>query len=252
MVLSVFAYNVEPDALQTLLPIMGNIGRQLGASYRMEAFTDNITDATAIVRSGEGIALMLLGVDDIQTDPKLLSIRLGRLAKQVNRDNYVVYFLKSQATLVKVLPYCSGASGLIAPPLSERSLKPVFEHVFGDFKRLQSDDADESGNWVNLKSKGRLHRVRTDDICSVQAVNKMIEVHTTDQVIVLNEKLESMEQMLGDGFVRCHRSYLVNKNRIEYIDFKDKTIRMMDGSSLPFARSSKEDMHRIAAGNADD
>lgn len=247
VVLSVFAYHIEPPVLHKLLDILGDIGRAVGVSYRMEVFTDNITDATAIIRAGEGIALMLLGVDERSKDPNLLSIRLGRLAKQINRDHYVVYVLNNLDP--SLVAYCSGAFGIIAPPISHSGCKAVLEHMLTDFKRLFSNDQG-SDSWVSFKAKGKAYRVRTEDICFVQAVNKMIEVHTMTQTITLYDKLEALEQTLGDTFVRCHRSYLVNKERIEYIDFKDRMIHMMDGSGIPFSRSSRDDMHQLLQGGA--
>lgn len=245
MILSVFAYNVEPAELKALLAVMETAAQASGTAFRMELFTDNATDAAAFIRHGEGIALMLLGVDDRRRDPNLLTIRLGRLARQINRDHYVVYIIKDAAYLLKIAPYLSGATGVVTLPLRPEAAKPVFDYVLNDFSKLFGTDVQE-GTYVALKARGKAHRVRVEDICFVQAINKQTEVRTMTQTIVLSDSLESLEQQLGDAFVRCHRSYLVNRTRIEYIDFKDRMIRMMDGSSVPFSRSSKDKLDKIA------
>lgn len=251
MILSVFAYNVEPESLRKLIAVMGDVSRSLSVSFRMEVFTDNITDAVEIIRKGEGVLLTLVGVDDQSRDPNLLSIRLGRMVKKRNRDNYVVYVFKDAAFLQRALPYCSGASGIVLLPATASSCKPIFEHVLSDFGRLYGGEQQTDENWIHLKAKGKVYRVRCSDICSIQAVNKMIEVHTMKQTITLADKLENLEQELGDAFVRCHRSYLINKGRIEYIDFKDRMIHMMDGSGIPFSRSAKNDIQRVAQESGD-
>lgn len=244
MILSVFAYNIEAEALHQMLGLLGEAGRAANVSFRVEAVVSNVSDATALIRGGEGLALILLGVDDRETDPHLFSIRLGRLAKQVNRDHYVVYVLKKVDS--RLLPFMNGAAGILPLPLTANACKPVFEHVVQDFQRFFTTD-ETAGTWITLKAQGnKLHRVRVEDICSVQAANKMIEVHTMQQVITLYDKLEAMEELLGESFVRCHRSYLVNRERIEYIDLKNKLIHMMDGSGIPFSRSSKDSIQRIA------
>ena len=79
----------------------------------------------------------------------------------------------------------------------------------------------------------------------------MVEFHTAKQNIAIYSSMDNVEKMLGDAFMRCHRSYFINREMIQYIDFREMTIHMVDGSAAPLARSFKDAMNRMfAAENA--
>lgn len=43
--------------------------------------------------------------------------------------------------------------------------------------------------------------------------------------------MKELAGALGDSFVRCHRSFLVNKNNISEIDVKNRIIRFPNGET---------------------
>jgi len=60
-------------------------------------------------------------------------------------------------------------------------------------------------------------------------------VHTANKSIEFFGKIKDIEAQAGDGFVRCHRSYLLNKKNIEEVDYAKKVIKMKNGAECPIA-----------------
>lgn len=61
--------------------------------------------------------------------------------------------------------------------------------------------------------------VRTKDILFIETDKRNIIVHTVERVFRSNKGIEELETELKDyGFFRCHKSYLVNLERVRKID----------------------------------
>ena len=48
-------------------------------------------------------------------------------------------------------------------------------------------------------------------------------------------KIKDIEQEVGEDFLRCHRSYLINKKNIKKIDYINKIIHMKGGAECPIS-----------------
>lgn len=73
---------------------------------------------------------------------------------------------------------------------------------------------------------GRKINVDYDDIFFFETSNNIHKVilHAKDRQIEFSISMKELARTLGDGFVRCHRSFLVNKNNIKEVDAKNRII----------------------------
>lgn len=58
-----------------------------------------------------------------------------------------------------------------------------------------------------------------------------ILLHGVHKLVEFQAKLKDIEPTLDSRFVRCHRSYLVNKNHIKEINLKERTVTMNNGDT---------------------
>ena len=61
-------------------------------------------------------------------------------------------------------------------------------------------------------------------------IHKVI-LHAKDRHIEFSSTIKDIEKMLDDTFIRCHRSFLVNKNNIQEIDTKNRIIYFINGET---------------------
>ena len=87
---------------------------------------------------------------------------------------------------------------------------------------------------IILKDSGEMTRIVLKNIYYVEAFSHSCILHTTDGNIEYKISISSLEKELGDGFVRVHRSCLVNIDRIKKIV---KTEVLLDnGETVPLSR----------------
>lgn len=242
MVLPTILYGLDDGLRTVLLEKLTQISRSAEVPFQVQISTDDIDEAIEEVQNQRSVALIVLGIDSVKQDKERLAVRLGKYAMRINRDHYVVYIVKEKQELEYVLPLCARSAGILTCPPEEKAIAQTFKTLFEDYHRIYGRETSDDGKWLNLKTDGKMYRVRMSDVCTVQAVNKIIEFHTMKQTIQVYSSMGSVEKMLDDTFIRCHRSYFINRNQIQFVDFREMTIHMTDGSLIPLARSFKDSM----------
>lgn len=75
------------------------------------------------------------------------------------------------------------------------------------------------------------------NIVYIKAADKYCEIHATDRTYYIRRKMYELEEELcsdtSDGFVRVHRSYIIN---FKYVGKMDGAIYMKDGSKINCSR----------------
>lgn len=82
-----------------------------------------------------------------------------------------------------------------------------------------------------LETGGRKINIEYDDILFFETsgnIHKVI-LHAKDRQIEFSGTIKELANTLGDDFVRCHRSFLVNKKNIKEVDTKNRRIHFADG-----------------------
>ncbi len=103
-------------------------------------------------------------------------------------------------------------------------------------------DAGGSGGPSSLfvKSGGRMTRVSHTDILYIEAVNDQAVVVTGQRQLSTNQTLREVATRLPSPlFVRIHRTYVINRSRIETIE--ESNVVMEGGRRLPIGRTYMSD-----------
>ena len=94
--------------------------------------------------------------------------------------------------------------------------------------------------------RGKTFRVSAEEIIRLESRSNYTWIFFTSQPPVLSAKvLRTYDKLLhAHGFMRTHRSHLVN---LQYVDGVDKNgeIRMQDDSHAEISRSKKSEVYRM-------
>lgn len=70
-----------------------------------------------------------------------------------------------------------------------------------------------------VKADRRLYNIHLEHIQFMEAYGDYVKIYTDDQMIMPKETLNNIEErLLDEKFLRVHRSYIVAKDRIEFIE----------------------------------
>ena len=69
--------------------------------------------------------------------------------------------------------------------------------------------------------------------------NKKVYVNTGFEEYSFYDTLDNIESRVGDGFVRCHRSFIIAKSRIKKVMLSQNTVILDTDCYIPLSRTYK-------------
>lgn len=112
------------------------------------------------------------------------------------------------------------------------------DRVLRDYTALYAEESRES--YMTVTSGKTLRRIAYRDIEYFEAQDKLLNICTRRYVASVRASLNAVEKELPPQFIRCHRSYIVNRACVERLDMPAMTLYLSSGERLPVSRSCKE------------
>jgi DNA-binding LytR/AlgR family response regulator len=101
--------------------------------------------------------------------------------------------------------------------------------------------SEEKGNeglfFIVNKKKAR---VAFQSIIYIESQLENVKIVTENNTIQTRIAISEVEKQLPENFIRIHRSYIVSKPKIDFVDAQEIEIR---GKRLPIGRSYKSEVH---------
>jgi len=139
-------------------------------------------------------------------------------------------------------------SGIIVKPPDFYEMAEVIGQIYSDFEN--SSNIMTQAECLSVNVGFDIHKIPIADIVYFEAVAKKVEIHTIGKSVGYYANLYELEDKLGGGFIRCHRSYLVNLKRIKSVIFTDMLIVLENGANIPISRTYKQKLKEIWGGDA--
>lgn len=187
------------------------------------------------LETGQHFDILLL---DIQME-NMEGIQVARALRRRGEDTILIFVtaLKeyaSEAFEVSAFHY------LLKPVVPEKFCS-VFESACGRVRRRESLKAGR----LFFQTKARSFSVSRDEILYVESRRRKVEIHTLKEKFTVYGTMKHMGELLGEGFVRCHRGYLVNMAFVK--EFGAGFVRMQSDETVYLAREKYSEFARAYA-----
>lgn len=160
------------------------------------------------------------------------------------KDIYIVFVTVHPELMYMALSRNIMPSGYLTKPPIEKELETVFETVYEYYrnnKRL-------SKSMLTITVGSVVYRFFHDEIYYIEALNKKINIYTKSKRVSCYSSLSYLQEELGTGFVRCHKSFIINKSKIKGIFLSEMMIEMEDESRVLISRSYKNVIKEMVNG----
>lgn len=147
-----------------------------------------------------------------------------------------IIFITSKADYaVKAFDY--EATDFLQKPISkERFLKAVKKAL--ELHQLRNDSSEDLGEAIIIKSNLKKLKIYTSKIKWVEAFGDYIKIITDDENHLVLSTMKSFENELPQGkFIRVHKSFIVNVERIDKFNSKFAEI---GNTKIPISRNKKD------------
>lgn len=194
---------------------------------------DNAIEARNILTGKKDIDLVLLDIQMPDMDG-------FELLSSLERPPAIIMVTTNEEMAVKaydldVIDY------LIKPVSYSRFCKAVDKVIRYQNKNIRENVGQQE---VFIKKGSTLVKLKLIDIVAVEALENYVVVHTDKEKYTIHFTMKAIEQQLPSLiFVRVHRSYIVNKSRIEMI--RDNSVELSgepEISNIPIGKSYRESL----------
>jgi DNA-binding LytR/AlgR family response regulator len=78
----------------------------------------------------------------------------------------------------------------------------------------------EENTYFFVKSSGQRHRISFNEILYIESIKDYVNIRTENDEYIVLDTLKSMESQLSEKFVRVHKSFIINLDKIKSIGAK--------------------------------
>lgn len=170
----------------------------------------------------------LEGIDIYFLDIQMDNLNGMDLAKEIRKQNDTSKIIFITSLLEHVQDgYVVKAYRYLIKPIKYEDLK---EHILSCI----SDIIKERENFIMIKENGTTYKLNTKEITYIEIIKKDITIHTIYKKYNIKNRIKNLEKELNMyNFFRCHKSYLIN---MEHIDFIGKDNLMIKGTEIPVSK----------------
>ena len=105
-------------------------------------------------------------------------------------------------------------------------------------EQLATKVSSES-SWIMVKEGRRIYKVPHHEIKYLQAYGDYVKIFSISKTYLMKTKLSALLSELPDPFTRCHRSYVVNMDSINYIEGNHLVI---NDEKIPISESYRQEL----------
>ena len=190
--------------------------------------TTHVLEALQVIEQGEADLLFLdIHMPDL-SDMQFMKL-IGNRCKVILTTAYTAYALEGYEH--DVVDY------LLKPFSFDRYMMAVIKAK----ERLEARQpavVKEMPDHIFIRAEYRIQKLDLDSIFYIEALRDYIGFHTPGGKILSLESMKKMEATLpAEKFIRIHKSYIINRNKIEFLD-RGKVV--INGQYLPVGETYRE------------
>ena len=154
------------------------------------------------------------------------------------REAFLLLIADSSISPMDYLRPAIMPTALLLRPFSrlqcEQVLGELISSYCGKFRKKEDEDV------FLIETREGNRRVPLSQIFYVEAREKKIFICTRSESFGFYETIDHLSETLPDNFVRCHRSFIVNMDKVKQPRFSEGVIEMDGGDLVPLSRSCKK------------
>ncbi len=158
----------------------------------------------------------------------------------LNERPQIIFVSSKSDYALKAFDYAA-VDYLQKPINKERFQKAVQKAI--EMHAMKKDGIEEEGEFIFVKSNLKNFKVYISKIRWIEAFGDYVKINTEDDTHLVLSTMKSFENELApDKFLRVHKSYIINVDKVERFNSKFAEIGK---TQIPLSRNKKEDLARV-------
>lgn len=179
------------------------------------------------------------------------------LLNEIDTENLSIVFVTAHDEYAIKAIKC-GPTAYLLKPLDIEELKDAFEIATQQLqKKLQSNrlykealtaltsalETKKESTKICLSHASKLEIVHLNEVVALSSDNYYTTFFLAcGRKIVMSKTLKTYENLLGEKFIRVHRSHIINIDHAQAFTFEDNTISLSNGLVIPVSRRKAQEV----------
>lgn len=178
---------------------------------------ENILD---FIKENNNVHVLFL---DIDLKSKMSGLDLASQIRKVNKQVYIIF---TSAHLEYVLiAYQYKTFDFIPKPITIERLEETFLRIIDDIETDYSVN-----NFIRIDNRNTI--INEDSIYFIKKNGMKLVFYTDNRIYETYSSFSKIEEILPSNFVRCHKSYIANINKIHDISLNNNSISFDSTSNM--------------------
>lgn len=161
-------------------------------------------------------------------------IQYAELIRESYPNSAIVLVADMSISPVSYMKPSIMAAALMLKPLASAPVRQTLEQLMTHIV----DKVTEEEVFV-VENKEEKYRIPYSSILYFEARAKKVYACTVDCEYGFYDTMEQLESRLSEGFIRSHRSYIINKKYIKKVMISRGCVMLQDDIEIPLSRSYK-------------
>ena len=176
---------------------------------------------------------------DIDLGAEINGIELAARIRKQGKNAAIVFLTTHSELALLTLQYKTEALDFIIKGSQDNVKRKVAECINTVYLRNTGDDKSAI---IKITVGDKIIPLDIEEIIYIETTQTRhkLRLHTKSRTLEFNGELKAIEEQLDERFVRCHKSYVINKDKIAEINKRENTVTMSNNGVCPISRNGKK------------
>ncbi|MGL5352826.1 MAG: LytR/AlgR family response regulator transcription factor [Clostridium sp.] len=169
---------------------------------------------------------------DVDLKSEINGIELAEKIREEDPRGFIVFITTHAEMSYLTFMYKVEAVDYIVKD-NYKNIQSRIQDCLININKKYSSLKNEAHKIVSVKSGDKKFSIDLNKVVffeTAEVIHK-VNVYTENRMVEFYSKLKDIEEIVDERFVRCHRSFIINKEKIKYIDSANRVVHMNDGST---------------------
>ena len=226
--ISMVVYNEDSEEIKKMRKIIGDIIPIISEDKWDLRFYTTFESFACYMEKSKGIDLLVFDITGIDAVSQLERVR--------HQQKEAVLLIIANMTIspMAYMKPSIKATSLLLRPIEDKKMNRVLKEFLVDFVEKQEEHNPE--HVFQIETRGEVQYIPYDKIYYFEARKRKLYLRTVSEEYAFINTVDNLEQMLGEQFIRCHRSFIVNSRKIVSIALADNIIKLTNELVVPLSR----------------
>lgn len=175
---------------------------------------------------------------DIKLCDTLSGLDVASTIRQKDHMSPIVFITNYGETMPLTYEYKLEALDFIV----KGNLKITKKKICESLDYIESRQQKGYSQCLNIKNKQKNFSIPFDEICYIESIKSShkLMLYYDSGMITFYALLKEIEKKLDDRFIRCHKSIIINKDKIINVDKKHHTVELINDYQCVYSPRCKE------------